>query len=930
VLSSNTRLCTKSQLTSFEQVPEMEASEEMREACRDATEQPLEKPSHDMSLKALDVYFAVDSRTLNKFTDEDIYHISILLTTANSEWKALPRLYIISRIIGHLDVLERLITLGITDLWLPLSIGSFPATISENVRLAFLEWQWIVLTKAIDLENGERGRHQSFGKDELFPFKSRGTLGSGAFSTVDRVVSLRSNIEYARKRLRRGAVFLRQAESIGSLVNELKVLKRAHHRHIVELVGSYSDPLFLGILFSPVADMNLDEFYTAVSGSSSNKALLRSFYGCLASGLSYLHEMKIRHRDIKPQNILVKGETVFFTDFNVSMDWVDGKDSATNDTIPLMTRRYAAPEMLSDGPRGSASDVWSLGCVFLEMTTVLKGLDLSDVRVFFEGYGSGSTIFASNYYATESWIVQLRVTGESNIDNQPLEWIGQMLKPAPQRRVTAKELFNTINIVNGSERQAVYCRNCCFVEWGNSNKAELSGTSFVDKASMLVGRTSDLSQTPLQSTFKAQEKDSPVPSAATDELIRSFGKSSIVTDRPVRPDRTPRASKTALFAAIRHVDAQRLSSLIGNGADVESEDMIGRKALYKAVESESETVVSVLLKHGAKVNEKTKDGMTALHEAARRNVIVIMRQLLGNGADPSIQRDDGKAALHIAVENENLASVKCLVDAGADLDARTNTGKVPLHGASWTGNDEIARVLLDNGASPNSEDAQGSRPIHMASGKNYDRVLRVLIEKGAEVNCPELQFGFDPISLASDLGNEKVVNVLLEHNVDRRYRDHRHEATALHLAAKGGHASIARSLVRKGWEVNARNKYGYTPLHTAAYGGHCDFLRVLLDGGSDMNILTPDGATALMFAAHEGQEESVKLLIDHGSDLEARNTRGLTPLHAAAENGHINVVMALLEYGADPAAIAEDGSTALDRAEAVGHEEVVELFESLA
>jgi glutaredoxin-related protein len=98
----------------------MEASEEMREACRDATEQPLEKPSHDMSLKALDVYFAVDSRTLNKFTDEDIYHISILLTTANSEWKALPRLYIISRIIGHLDVLERLITLGITDLWLPL------------------------------------------------------------------------------------------------------------------------------------------------------------------------------------------------------------------------------------------------------------------------------------------------------------------------------------------------------------------------------------------------------------------------------------------------------------------------------------------------------------------------------------------------------------------------------------------------------------------------------------------------------------------------------------------------------------------------------------------------------------------------------------------------------------------------------------------
>jgi serine/threonine protein kinase len=69
---------------------------------------------------------------------------------------------------------------------------------------------------------------------------------------------------------------------------------------------------------TPVADHDLSVFYQFVA--TEKTPLLRSFFGCLAGALDFLHKDKIRHRDIKPQNILVKGSHVYLTDFGISLD----------------------------------------------------------------------------------------------------------------------------------------------------------------------------------------------------------------------------------------------------------------------------------------------------------------------------------------------------------------------------------------------------------------------------------------------------------------------------------------------------------------------------------------------------------------------------------------------------------------------------------
>jgi serine/threonine protein kinase len=52
---------------------------------------------------------------------------------------------------------------------------------------------------------------------------------------------------------------------------------------------------------SPVADYNLKEFLNLNPLPPESRSFLQTFFGCLTAALKYLHENRIRHKDIKPQ-----------------------------------------------------------------------------------------------------------------------------------------------------------------------------------------------------------------------------------------------------------------------------------------------------------------------------------------------------------------------------------------------------------------------------------------------------------------------------------------------------------------------------------------------------------------------------------------------------------------------------------------------------
>jgi tetratricopeptide (TPR) repeat protein len=414
----------------------------------------------DTVSRRLSDFFADSGPRQTAYTDSEIQQVSRLLSQINLKWSKVPRTYMVLRTIGCLDVLDTFIDLGVSDHWFPFTVQSLPPCLRPSQRSQFVDAQHLVMTQSMDLEKGEKGRHCYFRKHEPLPLEIKGVLGSGGFGQVDRVLSTISFREYALKRVSRSAVFNGQrTEYVKQFVAEIEILKRLTHRHVVEFVGSYTDPKYMGLIMSPVADMDLSTYLARAKSAIYGE--LRTFFGCLTRALEFLHEHNIRHKDIKPSNILVHGGNVLFTDFGLAFDFADKGGSTTVSMVNGMTPRYCAPEVANHEPRNTSSDIWSLGVVFLEMTAVLKGKTVEYVYDFLKEHGSRQAFVRTNPTGTEALIAELKETG-SPTSNAALGWVRDMVTLQPQLRPTATWLMASIMSAGreggGNE---VFCGICC-------------------------------------------------------------------------------------------------------------------------------------------------------------------------------------------------------------------------------------------------------------------------------------------------------------------------------------------------------------------------------------------------------------------------------------------------------------------------------------
>lgn len=119
-----------------------------------------------------------------------------------------------------------------------------------------------------------------------------------------------------------------------------------------------------------VAECDLDAYLR--TNEPENR---EEFYSQLLKGLHVLHSEGIIHCDLKPQNVLVtKAGTLKITDYSHSVLYSREYDSFQH---KVGSPCYSAPEILLGNIWGVEIDMWSLGCVFYEISTKTKFL--SDV-----------------------------------------------------------------------------------------------------------------------------------------------------------------------------------------------------------------------------------------------------------------------------------------------------------------------------------------------------------------------------------------------------------------------------------------------------------------------------------------------------------------------------------------------------------------------
>ncbi|KAF1999593.1 kinase-like protein, partial [Amniculicola lignicola CBS 123094] len=215
------------------------------------------------------------------------------------------------------------------------------------------------------------------------PYKLLGNLGFGAHGFVEKVKDVTSGNCYARKTFRADKTSLFKAQEMLRL--EVQIIRElASHPHVIRVHATYISGRTLAIILQPVADGgNLTQFladYRDLGEGHPDKLLNRQTlirtFGCLAHSLEYLHSDSyphkpvIRHKDIKPTNILIHEGSPIFTDFGISRRCIDNQ-TTTSGRPEVFTLRYCAPEVADYDDRNRKADVFSLGCVFLEILASL-------------------------------------------------------------------------------------------------------------------------------------------------------------------------------------------------------------------------------------------------------------------------------------------------------------------------------------------------------------------------------------------------------------------------------------------------------------------------------------------------------------------------------------------------------------------------------
>ena len=101
-------------------------------------------------------------------------------------------------------------------------------------------------------------------------------------------------------------------------------------------------------------------------------------------------------------------------------------------------------------------------------------------------------------------------------------------------------------------------------------------------------------------------------------------------------------------------------------------------------------------------------------------------------------------------------------------------------------------------------------------------------------------------------------------------------------------------MLKRGANVNAKNKYLYTPLAHAVIAHDPETVKVLIEHGADVAARRRLGFTPLYDAAADGQLEIMELLLAAGADPRQKTQYGFEPLFTAVHHGHQNVTERLL------------------------------------
>jgi mitogen-activated protein kinase kinase kinase len=167
----------------------------------------------------------------------------------------------------------------------------------------------------------------------------------------------------------------RKNTMVTALKHEIELLQGMHHPNIVQYLGTSADDHNLNIFLEYVPGGSIAEMLKQYH--NFQEPLIRNFVRQILAGLSYLHSRDIIHRDIKGANILVDNKGgIKISDFGISKrveasamlgpSAVGGRGHLHRPSLQGSVY-WMAPEVVRQTAHTKKADIWSLGCLVVEM-----------------------------------------------------------------------------------------------------------------------------------------------------------------------------------------------------------------------------------------------------------------------------------------------------------------------------------------------------------------------------------------------------------------------------------------------------------------------------------------------------------------------------------------------------------------------------------
>ena len=272
-------------------------------------------------------------------------------------------------------------------------------------------------------------------------------LGEGAYGKVYLAEDLKNkNQKVAVKQLKSSSV--EEGVPISSL-REISLLKELNHINIVKLMDVVHLQNNIVLVFEYV-ETDLKIMLKKNNNKGLEPKLYKSFLYQLLKGIQHIHRMKILHRDIKSENLLIsKDNKLKITDFGLARGYGLPIKNFRNDVVSLW---YRAPDILLGNENYERSvDMWSIGCIFAEMVNgsiIFKGFsEKEQVRKIFEILGTPTEKTYPMYmkyseWKKETWEVYYPKNLKEilpTLSDDGIDLLKKLLELDPEKRINATD-----------------------------------------------------------------------------------------------------------------------------------------------------------------------------------------------------------------------------------------------------------------------------------------------------------------------------------------------------------------------------------------------------------------------------------------------------------------------------------------------------------